>query len=64
MPQQLFGQGNQYMPQAYAQPQSNQFGGAMSGAMMGGMGMYGMSGGNPYMSGLGALGGGLAGYFS
>ena len=64
MPQQLFGQGNQYMPQAYAQPQSNQAGGAMSGAMMGGMGMYGMSGGNPYMSGLGALGGGLAGYFS
>ena len=52
------------LPQAYAQPNSNQTGGALSGAMMGGMGMYGMSGGNPYMSGLGALGGGLAGYFS
>lgn len=64
MPQQLLGQGNQYMPQAYVQPNSNQFGGALSGAMMGGMGMYGMSSGNPYLSGLGALGGGLAGYFS
>lgn len=51
------------MPQAYAQPQSNQMGGMMSGAMMGGMGMYGMTG-NPYMGGLGALGGGMAGYFS
>ena len=62
-PMQTLGMMGMGMPQAYAQPQSNQWGGALSGAMMGGMGAYGMSG-NPYLGGLGALGGGLAGYFS
>jgi len=62
MPQQLFGQGSQYMPQAYVQPQSNQFGGMMGGATMGGLAGYQLGGG--WGAGLGALGGGLAGYYS
>ena len=62
MPMSLTGMLGQAMPQAYAQPQSNPWGGALSGAMMGGLGGYAMTG-NPWVGGLGALGGGLAGYF-
>jgi hypothetical protein len=59
----MMGMTGMAMPQAYAQPQSNQWGGALSGAMMGGMGMYGMTGSAGYGA-LGAAGGGLAGYFA
>jgi len=50
----------QGMPQAYAQPQSNQLGGALSGGLLGYMGSSAM-GMDPW---LGAGLGGLAGFFS
>jgi hypothetical protein len=62
-PMQTMGMMGMGMPQAYAQPQSNQWGGALSGGMMGGMAGYQMGG----SAGYGALGAGLgalAGYYA
>ena len=64
MPMQAMGGLGMAMPQAYTNPTSGGFGSAMSGAAMGGLSGYGMSGGNPYVTGGGALLGGLGGYFS
>ena len=51
------------MPQGVVTPGApSRWGGAVAGGMAGGMGAYQMSGGNPYWTGVGAIGGGLAGY--
>jgi hypothetical protein len=59
----MMGMTGMSMPQAYTQQGRNQVGGALSGAMTGGMGMYGMTS-DPYMAAAGAVAGGLAGYYS